>query len=151
MPEEAASSRFDELLASGFASQLLAAESEELERLLPSERSKVDSELERQKRHDDLLTVAASAFAPGGRLRRATGYEFITCEPLVELKEQGCKSFDVLVANREQGVGIFPECKSSIANPGPEIGDLYATISDLESRVEYLEKRTGVPLKRREY
>ncbi len=151
MPDPNLARRFQDLLKGGFGQQIRRAYETELETGVPIEVSKIQNELGRQRLHDELITVAASAFVPGGELSRGLGYEFVTCEPLVELKDQGCKSFDALIAKRATGVAIFAECKTSVANPSKQISDLYETISDLESHRPYLEGRLGFALDHREY
>lgn len=151
MPDPNLAKRFQDLLKRGFGGQLRKAYADEIEKRVPIEVSRIQTELARHKLHDELITVTASAFLPGGELSRKTGYEFITCEPLVELKGEGCKSFDALIANRTAGNVILVECKTSLANPSQQIVDLYETIDDLEERRSYLEGKVGAQLQRCEY
>jgi len=103
------------------------------------------------KAHDDLVAVSISAFAPDGLLAKKTGYQFFSSEPLAEVSGLQCKTFDFIVANRKQEVGIFVECKAGLAYPAKEIKSIYEAIVQIEERRDYLSARLGIVLNNIEF
>jgi hypothetical protein len=73
--------------------------------------------IERDRLHTTIVNMCAFAFSEDGPLA-ATGYHFITVEPLYEYrKEKGNKIFDLVIYNKEFKRSILIECKSSIGDP----------------------------------
>jgi hypothetical protein len=82
-----------------------------------------------------MLDTCASIFMPGSPVERATGYTFLSVEPLIE---KGVKSFDLWVHNLKSKSSVFVECKSSLAVPRAEIRSVYDAIRAVRENKEYL-------------
>ncbi|MHA1961869.1 MAG: hypothetical protein ACW99U_16800 [Candidatus Thorarchaeota archaeon] len=151
MPNERNIPEYDDLLGSPLAPKLRMAYEEAFPEALKAQTVAHAEAYENSKAHDDQVMVSISAFAPDGRLAKKTGYQFFSSEPLVEIHGLQCKTFDFIVANRKQGVGILVECKAGLAHPAKEIKSIYEAIEQVEERQDYLSKRLGAALNNLEF
>lgn len=103
------------------------------------ERNTFRKNLDRETYHDKILDVCASAFGPESELSKV-GYEFVSCEPLVEL---GVKSYDIFIYNKKLKHAIFVECKSSSSSRKKIISDAYEAKREINKNKRYLEEKIG--------
>lgn len=105
-------------------------------------------ELERDKRHQNLVKLCAKAFAETD-LSLKTGYEFYFTEPLVEFSEEkeGNKNFDLLLFDEGTQHGIFVECKTSIPLKGKSIlAAIKQKIDLIREKLSYFSDILGLPI-----
>lgn len=112
------------------------------------EARKLEEGLHNQSLHDELIQCCISAFNPESECCRDSGYKFVTVEPLTELK---VKSFDVLLFNDAQELGIFVECKTDSTDWSKEVTHAYEAIEDLEKNIDYLERELKLKIRQKEF
>ncbi|ELZ88491.1 hypothetical protein C453_01465 [Haloferax elongans ATCC BAA-1513] len=117
---------YDELVErNSFLSELKGEHEDELredEDAVEVARKEVNSEIERAKKHDSMLTSTISAFLPGGQIERETGWVFRGAEPLSEYNESNA---DAIFCNPERNIALIVECKTSVSSPGSALTQIY--------------------------
>lgn len=103
------------------------------------ERNSFRTNLNIETYHDKILDVCASAFGPESELSKI-GYQFVSCEPLVEL---GVKNFDVFIYSKNLKHAIFVECKTSSSSRSKIISDAYEAKKEILKNKAYLEQKIG--------
>lgn len=91
------------------------------ETVLEDAETRVRRALHREKKHDELLTSAISAFLPGGEIHETTGWTFRGAEPLSERNESNA---DAIFCNPDRNIALLLECKTSGSSPGGAINQL---------------------------
>lgn len=98
------------------------AELQDDEDAVEATQKEVNSEIERSKKHDSMLTSTISAFLPGGPIERETGWVFRGAEPLSEYNEPNA---DAIFCNPNRNIALIVECKTSVSSPGNALTQIY--------------------------
>lgn len=114
---------------------------------VPSKKEVIIEEIDKNKRHDNLVNLCAQHFAQPDSIKK-TGYQFYFAEPLIEFQNDGDsnKSFDLFLYNQKSHASIFIECKSSITKGLEPLTDVNKAKNLVEEKTEYLEQIIGEPI-----
>lgn len=120
-------------------------------------------EAEREVEHDNMIATCASAFAPGKRLSKKTGYSFYSSEPLFEVRYcsscrdgQVPKCFDLLLTNETARTVIAIECKAAKSTTSlfaykNDIRDTWGKIRSFNQYEAHLCDRVGFEIRKAEF
>lgn len=112
-----------------------------------SQKRTLESILETENRHHQLIKTCAKAFAMTS-LSEKTGYQFYFLEPLIEKssEKKGNCIFDLVIYNPSESSAIFIECKSSSKNSNESIKQISDAKRLVLDNIDYLSKKLELDL-----
>lgn len=121
---------------------------EEYKRTILSEeegaiRDRLESGLEQDKKHDNLLKQTISAFLPGGSIESETGWTFLGAEPL---SEQNLANADALFGNPNRNMALIVECKTSVSRPARALEQIYDAAENVRENTDHLSEKIDMEI-----